>query len=99
MIIEYKVPLILMLTKEVEGGRTKCDRYWPLKKNTLYLSDNYESLRIINEEEEKLENEIIHRKIKIYKKVINENEEESEEEFLIDFLQYEGLIFFFKISR
>jgi protein tyrosine phosphatase len=83
---EHKSPLIIMLTKEEEGGRVKCDRYWPGKKgNILHLSDNDDSLKIEHIEEEK-EDDFLKIKIKIA--------EEEKDDLFVTLLQFKGYIIF-----
>jgi len=33
---ELEITVVVMLTKEVEGGRLKCDRYWPDSKDNVF---------------------------------------------------------------
>ncbi|XP_062841276.1 receptor-type tyrosine-protein phosphatase H [Trichomycterus rosablanca] len=49
MVWEQKSPAIVMLTRCIEGGRTKCEQYWPLD----YTPCTYGSLHVTVQSEQK----------------------------------------------
>jgi len=65
MVWEQEVAIVVMLTKEVENGRLKCDKYWPEVDEPLVLG-NLEVT--ISDTEETLKSELIERKITIHDK-------------------------------
>lgn len=80
MIYEYQVPVILMLTKLIEGEKEKCFKYWPNINNKLIIADNYDGLEIINKSENK-EKEVLIRKILLIK---------DKKERQVFIIQYDG---------
>lgn len=50
MVWEQKVDVIAMLTREIEGGKVKCDPYWPeLHDEPVHLGNRqvYSSFKLI----------------------------------------------------
>jgi protein tyrosine phosphatase len=77
MVLENKVPVILMLTKLKESNREKCFKYWPSSDEKL----KFKSLTVELISENKVEkNPIVHRQFKIT----------SENEHIVDFVHFEG---------
>lgn len=78
MIIQHKVPVILMLTKLFEKNREKCFQYWP-SLNEKYVFKSLITLECISEK--KIENyPLIHRQVKV----------KAHKEIIIDLIQFEG---------
>jgi netrin-G3 ligand len=70
MMLEYKLPTIVMLTQLVEGGITKCYGYWPDKVDTTKSFDYDIDVTLVSE---KHMNEFVIRKLALKKDTFSFN--------------------------
>lgn len=50
MVWEQKSNVIAMMTQEVEGGKVKCQRYWPETPNTAEMVDDHLQITLIKDQ-------------------------------------------------
>lgn len=50
MVLEQKSNVIAMMTREVEGGKVKCQRYWPDTPRSAEMVDHRLQITLINDQ-------------------------------------------------
>lgn len=50
MVLEQKSNVIAMMTREVEGGKVKCQRYWPVTPRTAEMVDDRLQITLLKDQ-------------------------------------------------
>lgn len=50
MVLEQKSNVIAMMTREVEGGKVKCQRYWPVTLRTAEMVDDRLQITLLKDQ-------------------------------------------------